>query len=62
MAFDETFRARFMAGQADEAEIVAAMADGVRTGDVWLARGYYRRLAQTMIDGGWISERGERIV
>lgn len=59
MPFDEAFRARFMAGQADEAEIVEAMQDGIRTGEVWRARGYYRRLAQTLIDGGWVTDRGD---
>ncbi|MDF0665545.1 MAG: hypothetical protein CV088_13415 [Nitrospira sp. LK70] len=61
MAFDDAFRARFMAGQADEAEILEALADGLRTGMVWCARGYYRRLAQTLIDGGWVTARGDII-
>jgi hypothetical protein len=61
MVFDAAFRARFMAGQADETEILDAIADGLRTGAVWRARGYYRRLAQTMIDGGWVTSRGDII-
>lgn len=59
MPFDEAFRERFMAGQSTEAEIVEAIADGVRTGQVWRARGYYRRLAQTLIDGGWVTDSGK---
>lgn len=56
--FDEAFRERFAAGLADEREMLEAMADGIRTGEVWRARGYYRRLASTMIDGGWIDSEG----
>lgn len=58
MPFNLTFRERFAAGLADELEILEAMADGIRTGEVWRARGYYRRLARTMIDGGWIDSEG----
>ncbi|WP_413937163.1 hypothetical protein [Nitrospira sp. BLG_1] len=59
MPFDEAFRERFMAGQSTEDEIVDAIADGIKTGQVWRARGYYRRLAQTLIDGGWVTDRGD---
>lgn len=61
MPFNTTFCTRLLTGQADEQEILEAMADGIRTGSVWAARGYYRRLAQTMIDGGWVTDRGEII-
>lgn len=59
MPFDEAFRERFMEGQSTEDEIVDAIADGIKTGQVWRARGYYRRLAQTLIDGGWVTDRGD---
>lgn len=59
--FDEVFRDRFMAGQASDEEIYEAMKDLIDTGQLYTARGYYRRLAQTMIDGGWFGEpRKER--
>jgi hypothetical protein len=53
------FKERFMAGQADEREIVAAIAGCVKSGDMWQERGYYVRLAKTMIDAGWIDSKGE---
>lgn len=58
MPFDELFQERFMAGQADEQEILEAMADCVKRGLHHGVRGYYRRLAQTMIDAGYLDERG----
>ncbi len=48
-----------MAGEADEREIVAAIAGCVKSGDMWQERGYYVRLAKTMIDAGWIDSKGE---
>lgn len=56
--FDAAFRERFAAGQATPQEMLEAMADLVRRREHWSARGYYRRLAQTMIDGGWMDSKG----
>jgi len=58
MPFDKVFQERFIAGQADEKEMLEAMADCIKRGLHYGARGYYRRLAQTMIDAGYIDERG----
>jgi hypothetical protein len=58
MAFDKEFQERFMAGQADEKEMLEAMADCVKRGLHYGVRGYYRRLVQTMIDAGYIDEGG----
>lgn len=55
--FDQEFRDRFLAGQASELEIYEAMKDLIETGQLGSARGYYRRLAQTMLDGGWFNEQ-----
>lgn len=51
--FNEAFRERFLSGQASDHEIFEAMKELVESGEHHAARGYYRRLAQTMIDGGW---------
>ncbi len=56
--FDETFRERFMTGQTSEQEIIEAMSDCVRRKEHYCARGYYRRLAQTLIDAGYIDSDG----
>lgn len=56
--FTQVFQCRFISGQATEMEIIEAMAELVRAGEHLRARGYYRRLAQTLIDGEWISDRG----
>lgn len=56
--FTQEYQDRFMAGQTAMEEDVQAMAELVRHKEHWQVRGYYRRLAQTMIDGGWIDEEG----
>lgn len=43
---------------AYEQEILEAMADCVKKGLHYSVRGYYRRLAQTMMDAGYIDDRG----
>lgn len=59
MEFNTQFEERFMSGNITEREIIEAIADGIKSRAVWQSRGYYRRLAQTLIDGGWVSERGD---
>jgi hypothetical protein len=56
--FDELFQERFMSGKTDEREMLEAMSDCVKRGLHYGVRGYYRRLAQTMIDSGYLDERG----
>jgi hypothetical protein len=56
--FDELFQERFMAGQADEQEVLEAMSDCIKRGLHHGVRGYYRRLAQTMIDAGYLDDKG----
>jgi hypothetical protein len=51
--FDDRFQDRFLSGQASEQEIYEAMKDLIESGQLGSARGYYRRLALTMLDGGW---------
>lgn len=53
--FNKDFQDRFLAGQASDVEIYEAMKELVESGSHHSARGYYRRLAQTMIDGGWFN-------
>ena len=56
--FSKEFQERFIAGQASEEEIIEAMSDCIAR-DLHLgARGYYRRLAQTLIDAGYIDSNG----
>ncbi len=47
-----------MAGQAGEREIVEALAECIKQGDIWQERGYYVRLARTLIDANWIDSEG----
>lgn len=56
--FTQDFQDRFLAGQVDDTETIAAMSDLIRTKEHHSARGYYRRLAQTLIDCGYIDEEG----
>lgn len=56
--FTTDYQDRFMSGQTTNEEDVQAMAELVRLKEHWRVRGYYRRLAQTMIDCGYISDEG----
>lgn len=56
--FTPEYQDRFMAGQTTNDEDIQAMAEIVRLKEHWGVRGYYRRLAQTMIDCGYISDEG----
>jgi hypothetical protein len=56
--FTQDYQDRFIAGQADDNETIAAMSDLIRTKEHHRARGYYRRLAQTLIDAGYIDDQG----
>lgn len=47
-----------MAGQTTNREDIEAMAELIREKKHWSVRGYYRRLAQTMIDCGYIDDEG----
>jgi len=57
--FNDAFKLEFESGSASTDKMIQAMAELVRERMHWSVRGYYRRLAQTMIDGGWISDAGE---
>jgi len=56
--FTQEYQDRFMAGQTTIGEDVQAMAELIQLKEHLRVRGYYRRLAQTMIDGGWITDEG----
>jgi hypothetical protein len=56
--FTQAFQDRFLAGQADDTETIAAMSDLIRTKEHHSVRGYYRRLAQTLIDCGYVDDEG----
>lgn len=56
--FTKEFQERFMSGQADEREMLEAISELIRLKEHHAVRGYYRRLAQTMIDAGWIDDQG----
>ena len=56
--FNPEFMDRFLAGLASEQEIIEAMADCIRAHEHYCVRGYYRRLAQTLIDAGYIDSNG----
>lgn len=61
MPFDKDFQERFMAGKTDEKEMLEAMSDCIKRGLHYGVRGYYRRLAQTMIDAGYLDEKGDML-
>ena len=52
--FTQEYQDRFIAGETTVEEKVLAMSELIQLREHWKVRGYYRRLAQTMIDGGWI--------
>jgi hypothetical protein len=56
--FTQEYQDRFMAGETTVEEDVLAMSELIQLKEHWKVRGYYRRLAQTMIDGGWIADEG----
>ena len=56
--FTTEYQARFLAGQTTMADDIQAMAELVQNREHWRVRGYYRRLAQTMIDCQYIDDEG----
>ena len=56
--FTQEFQDRFISGQVTDEEILVAMADCIRLKQHYGARGYFRRLAYTLIEAGYITEEG----
>jgi len=57
--FTQEFQDRLISGQVTNEEILVAMADCIRYKQHYGARGYFRRLAYTLIEAGYINENGE---
>lgn len=56
--FNLEFCERFVAGDVTTTEIIEALAEAVRTGDIVTARGYFRVTARILTDNGYIDEQG----
>lgn len=46
-------------GDLDEEGVLALFAELIRTGSAWRMQGSYGRMAQAMIEGGFITSDGE---
>jgi hypothetical protein len=49
---------RFEAGELRGQEVLKLFSDLIKTGDCWRLQGCYGRMAKSLIDRGYISDRG----